>query len=175
MNYCMRFLLAIIITITCSGLGWMVNGISPDVKKSRRDIVIVAKQYDYRPNRIIVNQGDEIHVKLGAFDVVHGFYLEGYDIEAEIYPGRLPFRLRKPSQKGPFELAEEIVFTADKPGKFRYRCSVTCGPLHPFMLGELIVRPNRVFGASMGGALGIFIAAFFLMFTAKKSSAVSKN
>jgi len=36
----------------------------------------------------------------------------------------------------------EIEFVADKPGKFTFRCTQTCGNLHPFMTGDLIVKPN---------------------------------
>jgi heme/copper-type cytochrome/quinol oxidase subunit 2 len=35
-----------------------------------------------------------------------------------------------------------LTFVADRPGAFRFRCSVTCGPLHPFMIGRLIVGAN---------------------------------
>ncbi len=138
-------------------------------KGERRDFVIKARQYAYDPHRIVANQGDEVHIRVAALDVVHGFFLEGYDIEVEMHPGRLPFKMRHPSGEEAFELVEEAVFTADHVGKFRYRCSVPCGSLHPFMLGELIVRPNYPFLASVGGAVGVFLAGFVLMFFAGKN------
>ena len=49
---------------------------------------------------------------------------------------------------------------ADQRGKFRYRCSVSCGPLHPFMIGELIVGPNvplwRAIGVALVALAGLF-------------------
>jgi hypothetical protein len=137
---------------------------SPVSSEGRRDFVINSRQYSYDPYRIVVNKGDEVHIRLAALDVVHGFFLEGYDIETEIYPGRIPFKMRRPSTGEEFRLVEEVKFTADRIGKFRYRCSVTCGSLHPFMLGELIVRPNYPFLMSIGGTVGVFIAGFVLMF-----------
>ncbi|WP_236890135.1 hypothetical protein [Desulfoluna limicola] len=159
-----HMLLSALIVLSCA-LAFPVMGLlDPPRKPQRRDFVIRAKQYAYDPYRLIVNQGDEVHITLGAVDVVHGFYLEGYDIEAEIHPGRLPFKLRHPSKEKEFALVDELVFTAHRKGKFRYRCSVTCGSLHPFMLGELIVRPNHLFHAGFGATIGVLFAAFFLMF-----------
>jgi cytochrome c oxidase subunit II len=88
-----------------------------------------ARQFEYTPGRIEVNQGDTVVIKLMASDATHGFYLDGYGIEKRVTPG----------------VAQEIVFTADKDGKFRYRRSVSCGPLHPFMIGELVVNSNIPF------------------------------
>ncbi len=122
-----------------------------------RKIHIVARQYAYEPHRIEVAQGDEVHITLSSRDVVHGFYLEGYDIDAEVKAGRSGFGLRHPSYEDEYQPVEEIVFTADRAGKFRYRCSHTCGYLHPFMLGEMIVTPNRLF------PLGAFLVVSMLL------------
>jgi heme/copper-type cytochrome/quinol oxidase subunit 2 len=46
---------------------------------------------------------------------------------------------------------------ADQPGSFRFRCSVTCGALHPFMIGKLNVGPNWLLWKAAGAAL---LAAF---------------
>jgi heme/copper-type cytochrome/quinol oxidase subunit 2 len=92
-------------------------------------ITIDATQYQFTPGRVRVNQGDRVVITLTASDVVHGFYLDGYGLKTRVEPG----------------IAERIEFVADRPGKFRYRCSVSCGPLHPFMIGELVVGPNLAF------------------------------
>lgn len=88
-----------------------------------------SSQYAFEPGRIEVQTGDEVVLKLTASDVVHGFYLDGYALETRVEPG----------------ISQDIVFVADQPGKFRFRCSVSCGPLHPFMIGELVVTPNVPF------------------------------
>jgi plastocyanin/ferredoxin len=126
---------------------------------------IEAHQYAYEPHRITVDSGDEVHLRLASTDVVHGFYLEGHDIEAEIRPGTLTVQLRHPSTGEEFQPVEEIVFTAGRPGKYRYRCSVTCGTLHPFMQGEMIVRPNRLYHLALIATFGITFAVFGLMVT----------
>ncbi len=94
-----------------------------------RYIDLDSSQFEFSPHRIRVNQGDRVIINLTASDVVHGFYLDGYGIEQRVEPG----------------ISQQIEFVADRRGKFRYRCSVSCGPIHPFMIGEFIVGPNIPF------------------------------
>lgn len=96
-----------------------------------------ATQFEFAPGRMRINQGDRVIINLTASDVVHGFYLDGYDVQQRVEPG----------------VTERIEFTADKPGKFRYRCSVSCGALHPFMIGELVVDSNTPFWRAIGFVL----------------------
>jgi heme/copper-type cytochrome/quinol oxidase subunit 2 len=94
------------------------------------EIAIDAAEFAYTPGRIEVQQGDRVIITLTASDVVHGFALDGHDINVRVIPG----------------ISERIEFTAEQAGKFRFRCSVSCGSLHPFMIGELVVTPNAPFG-----------------------------
>lgn len=92
---------------------------------SQRTITLDAQQFAYSPSTITVNQGDDVRLQLVSTDVTHGFYLDSYGIETAALPGR-------PST---------VEFVANRAGTFRFRCSQTCGPLHPFMIGELTVLP----------------------------------
>ena len=92
------------------------------------DVMIDASQFEFSPSRLNVTRGDTVRVKLAASDVVHGFFLDGYEIDFRVEPGT----------------SQEFAFVADRSGKFRYRCSVACGTLHPFMIGELVVGPNKL-------------------------------
>ena len=130
-----------------------------------RAVDISASQYAYRPHRFEVDPGTELRLRLASTDVVHGFYLEGHDIEAEIRPGSLTTRARRPSSGEDFQDVEEIVFTAGSPGKYRYRCSVTCGTLHPFMQGEMVVRPNRLYHLGLAAAFAIAVTVLGLTAT----------
>lgn len=134
----------------------------------RRDFDVVARKYAYDPPILTVNQGDEVHIRFGSKDVVHGFYLEGYDIDALADPGKKQFGFRHPSQTGNYTPADEIVFKADKRGKFRYRCSMTCGYMHPFMMGVLIVNPNSLYAEATGLMLGLLLAGFALAWPSPK-------
>lgn len=112
---------------------WLVP-LPGSAQATTRTIHLDATQYEYAPGRVRVNQGDRVIVTLTASDVVHGFYLDGYDLKQRVEPG----------------VAERIDFTADRAGKFRYRCSVNCGPLHPFMIGELVVDANTPYWRALG-------------------------
>jgi polyferredoxin/plastocyanin len=133
------------------GLGGTLTAVEP----VERAVEIVAQQWGYEPHRLRVQTGDTLRIRLVARDVVHGFFLEGHDVEAEVRPGALGFRTRHPSSEHDFSQVEEIVVTAGRPGKYRYRCSVTCGTLHPFMQGELVVGPNLPFRAGLGATFGV--------------------
>jgi heme/copper-type cytochrome/quinol oxidase subunit 2 len=114
-----------------------------------RRIALDATQFAFAPGRVEVNMGDRVIFTVTASDVVHGFYLDGYGIERRVTPG----------------IVQEIEIVADRAGKFRYRCSVSCGPMHPFMIGELVVGPNIPFvraSAMMLVLLGGMLFSFWM-------------
>ncbi len=101
---------------------------------TERHIHLEASSFDYSPAVIAVNPGDRVTLELASSDVVHGIFLDGYELSVTADPGQ-PARLS---------------FVADRSGTFRFRCSVTCGPLHPFMAGKLQVGPNWLFWRAVG-------------------------
>lgn len=161
-----RTLAAILLAaLVCGGgsAAWLSGGPRAGGQGVEREILILARQYAYEPHRIVVDAGDVLRLRLVAVDVVHGFYLEGHDLEVEVRPGRIPFRVRHPSRQGAFEEVEEVRIVAGRPGKYRFRCSVTCGTLHPFMQGELVVRPNTPYLAGVAGAFAVTVGFFALV------------
>jgi len=113
----------------------------PLATPQERTFQIDARQYAYSPSELKVNTGDTVTIKLVSTDVVHGLYVDGYDISVEADPGQ----------------TATLTFIADKAGSFRYRCNVTCGAMHPFMIGKLTVGTNNWLFRSIGlAALAIF-------------------
>ncbi len=98
------------------------------------EISLSARAYAFSPERIEVTAGDTVTLQLEALDVTHGLYVDGYGVSTVAEPGR----------------PGELTFRADRPGKFHLRCSVACGSLHPFMLGELVVRPRPLYPWAQG-------------------------
>jgi heme/copper-type cytochrome/quinol oxidase subunit 2 len=76
--------------------------------------------------------------------------LDGYDISVESDPGQ----------------TKTLSFVADKQGSFRFRCNVTCGAMHPFMIGKLTVGTNnwlyRSIGLAVLAAIGFFPLSSFI-------------
>ncbi len=91
-----------------------------------RELTIHAMAFQFDPSTFSVNEGDRVKITLVADDVSHGMYIDGYDVNI----------VARPKENAKTE------FVANKVGNFRYRCSETCGAMHPFMIGEMTVAPN---------------------------------
>lgn len=120
--------------------------LTPSAFAEERLLEIRAKKFSYTPNIIKVNKGDVVKIRLISEDVHHGFYLDGYGVRTSAHPG----------QDG------NLKFVADRTGRFSFRCSVTCGEFHPYMVGYLVVGPNSRFlvFVFLTIALGIVSFAF---------------
>ena len=150
--------ISLAIFVVAMGVIFGLLGVKKAPGPAKRTILIKARKYSYNPPVIRVNRGDEITLKLESEDVTHGFYIEGYDIDAKVRSETPHFWLRHPSKGQEYEVVEEIRFIANRKGKFRYRCSITCGTFHPFMQGEFIVEPNYAYPASIGLVIGLAIS-----------------
>ena len=137
-----------------------VQSIAPQERTFR----IEARQFAYAPSELKVNLGDTVTIALVSTDVVHGLFIDGYGISVEADPGQ----------------TTTVSFVADQPGSFRFRCNVTCGAMHPFMIGKFTVGTNHWFYRSIGlaflGVVGIFPLASLLTKRKKEEerSAVGK-
>lgn len=106
-----------------------------------RTFHIEASRFEYTPSVLTVNPSDRVTIELTATDVVHGLSIDGYNLATTADPGQ----------------TARLTFVADRQGSFRFRCTVTCGNMHPFMIGKLEVGQNRLFWrviALSGLALG---------------------
>ncbi len=105
---------------------------------------IEARQFAYSPSEFKVNPGDRVTIRLVSTDVVHGLYIDGYGVSVQADPGQ----------------TATVTFVANKPGSFRFRCNVTCGAMHPFMIGKFTVGTNQWLYRSVGlialSVVGIF-------------------
>jgi cytochrome c oxidase subunit 2 len=113
-----------------------------DAQPTDRTVRLEARNYEYTPSRVTVNRGDAITLELVSYDVVHGVHVEDYDVELKADPGQ----------------TARTTFVADRAGTFTLRCSVTCGALHPFMIGRLSVQPSDTPLRAAGLALLAVIA-----------------
>ena len=126
-----RGLLSLLILVFLIGCSSNVQvEIAPIKEKFNEDtgqiveIEVVAKQFSFNPDPIIVNQGENVRLLLTSEDVEHGFSISEYGINEKIKPDE----------------TTTVEFTADKAGEFEIRCSVVCGAGHSGMKGKLIVN-----------------------------------
>jgi heme/copper-type cytochrome/quinol oxidase subunit 2 len=107
-----------------------------------RTFHIEASRFQYNPAVLSVNPGDRVTIELTATDVVHGLSIDGYNLATTVDPGQ----------------TARLSFVADRQGTFRFRCTVTCGNMHPFMIGKLKVGQNRLFIRGLA-LIGLTLAA----------------
>jgi polyferredoxin len=129
-----------------------------------RHISIEARKYGYTPARILVNKGDTVVLKLSSRDVSHGFLLDGYPLDLIVRKGVVFRRFPRLEGEGnpltEWNRVSRVRFVADRVGKYIFRCTQTCGNLHPFMTGELIVRPNTLYHLFVSLSLWVVFSLF---------------
>ena len=53
-----------------------------------RNFRVQASSFEYTPAVLAVNPGDLVTIELTSNDVVHGLYIDGYDLEISADPGQ---------------------------------------------------------------------------------------
>ena len=118
---------------------------APVVARQARTINVDARQFSFEPATLDVQRGDTVTLHLESLDALHGLSIDGYAVNIQAEPGK----------------STDVTFVADKPGTFKFRCSVTCGALHPFMIGELTVEPDlplaRAIAVTLIAAIGAVV------------------
>jgi heme/copper-type cytochrome/quinol oxidase subunit 2 len=127
-------------------VSWLILGVAallvafaplnfrPETLTVERVFHVKADDFAYSPAILAVNPGDKVTIELTSTDVVHGLYVDGYGVNVTADPGQ----------------PATLSFIADRSGTFRLRCSVTCGSLHPFMIGKLQVGSNLLLWRGIG-------------------------
>ena len=108
---------------------------------------IQASRFEYSPGILKVNRGDRVTIELTATDVVHGLSIDGYNVSATVDPGQ----------------TARLTFTADRQGSFRFRCTVTCGNMHPFMIGKLQVGQNTLLWRALSLSILVLVGGAWLI------------
>jgi cytochrome c oxidase subunit II len=108
------------------GAFWRFRSTGPDFD-------LIARQPSaggWSRERIVVNQGERVRLRIRSEDVVHGFAIGRMGVEAgPIEPGKVT----------------TVEFVADRAGEFTFYCTMWCDPNHARMRGILEVRgPGQV-------------------------------
>jgi mono/diheme cytochrome c family protein len=87
-----------------------------------------AEHGGWTPERITVQRGERIRLRISSADVVHGFSIPKLDVYVDwIEPGKVA----------------EVEFTADRPGRYAFQCTVWCQLGHWRMRGVIeVIDPD---------------------------------
>ncbi len=88
-----------------------------------REVSIIARQFEFLPNKIEVVKEKPVRVYLTSIDTDHGFYMEEFKIDQKIEKGKITV----------------VDFIPNKEGIYEFKCSVVCGIGHRSMKGEIKV------------------------------------
>jgi cytochrome c oxidase subunit 2 len=85
---------------------------------------IIAKRFEFIPETITVNKGDNVTLTITSTDVTHGLAIGEFFVNERLEPGK----------------TVTTQFIANRKGEFEIICNVPCGSGHGSMRGMLIVN-----------------------------------
>ncbi|WP_324715932.1 cytochrome c oxidase subunit II [Carboxydochorda subterranea] len=90
----------------------------------RYEATVIAHIWAYSPNEIRVPAGATVTFNLTSRDVIHGFRIEGTNVNTMVIPGQIA----------------RVTHTFKKPGTYLFLCHEYCGVGHQNMFGRVIVE-----------------------------------
>ena len=110
------------------------TAVSPQV------VEITADNYEFTPAEVHVKKGTRVQLKVKSVDKTHGLKLDPYP-EGALPTGDPGLRFEQSPDTGKIKKSETggLIFVAEKPGVYEFKCSVVCGFGHGRMKGKLIV------------------------------------
>jgi len=95
------------------------------VAPGRYEAHVVSKMWTFKPDLLKVPKGSVVDFYLTSSDVVHGFYIDGTDVNLTAIPNAVNYAQAR----------------FDKPGKYQVICHEFCGSGHHDMVGFIEVTP----------------------------------
>lgn len=101
------------------------DGALIQVAPGRYEAHVVSKMFSFRPSPLKVPRGAVVDFYLTSRDVVHGFYIDGTDVNLMAIPNTVNYARTR----------------FDRPGKYQVICHEFCGAGHHDMVGVVEVTP----------------------------------
>jgi cytochrome c oxidase subunit II len=101
------------------------NGELIQVAPGRYEAHVVSRMFAFKPSPMKVPKGSVVDFYLTSQDVVHGFYIDGTDVNLMAVPNTVNYAQAR----------------FNKPGKYQVICHEFCGMGHHDMVGEIEVTP----------------------------------
>jgi heme/copper-type cytochrome/quinol oxidase subunit 2 len=87
-------------------------------------IQLEARQWEFIPNEIVLNQGEKVRIEAYSSDILHGLEIKALGIDEKLEPGTLT----------------KIEFIAETPGTYDFRSSQYSGVGFNNMKGKIIIE-----------------------------------
>ncbi|MDD4319435.1 MAG: cupredoxin domain-containing protein [Candidatus Peribacteraceae bacterium] len=97
---------------------------SEAVPSAARVIEMTATNWQFTPAAVTLQQGENAVIRLAATAGNHGFAVQELGINEAVNEGQ----------------TKDITIPTDRPGTYRFRCSVPCGEGHTDMTGTLVIE-----------------------------------
>ncbi len=94
--------------------------------EDRYEVQMIAQMWSFQPRRIEIPAGSQLDIYLRAADILHGFKIEGTNINMMAVPGSINY----------------MQLTFDEPGTYPLICHEYCGVGHHNMRGEIVVTES---------------------------------
>jgi len=94
--------------------------------EDRYELQLIAQMWSFQPRRIEIPAGSQLDIYLRASDIIHGFKIEGTNVNMMAVPGSINY----------------MRLTLDEPGVYPLICHEYCGVGHHNMRGEIVVTES---------------------------------
>jgi cytochrome c oxidase subunit 2 len=112
----------------------------PGALSGNVEITMTAKNFQFEPREIRLVAGAHVRLRVRSLDDAHGIAFKVVPIgQPEGSPAGLLFSTHKPDWELQPGVEQVIDFTAEKPGRYSFACSVFCGMGHNGMVGRIVV------------------------------------
>jgi cytochrome c oxidase subunit 2 len=102
--------------------------------RTQCDVYVIAQQFVFRPDPIVVPAGSTVTFHVTSADTVHGYEMPGTNVNLMVIPGQVT----------------EATVAFDDPKRYGVVCNEYCGSGHHTMEGVLRVVPQSEYDASGG-------------------------
>jgi len=150
-----------IIALSLAGIYFSTHLFIPtSAQGAPRIIDVETKQFAFTPETIHITTGEEVIFRVTSTDITHGFYIDGFNIFTDVPPGETV-------EIGPVKFND--------PGKIKIRCATLCGPLHPFMVADIVVEPNTPYYLFFAATIVVGIGSIVYLNKPRQSPALLKR
>ena len=94
------------------------------ISENKYEIHYIARQFSFFPTEVKIPRGSIVDIYLTSPDVIHGFHIEGTNVNLMVIPGAITYYRVK----------------FNNPGEYRIYCNEYCGLGHQNMMSKILVQ-----------------------------------